>query len=150
MKGSRASRTSRSCISKMIYTNSDGGSRGNPGPAAIGVVVRENDSILEMYNENIGKATNNEAEYFALIRALQLAATYTKEEVTCILDSELVVKQLLGQYRVKNERMLKLFLQVQYLQENFKKIKYVHVKREDQFQQIADALLNIKLDEKKP
>jgi ribonuclease HI len=132
----------------MIYTNSDGGSRGNPGPAAIGVVVREDEKILEMYSEEMGKATNNEAEYFALIRALQLAATYTKDEVTCILDSELVVKQLLGQYRVKNKRILGLFLQVQYLQENFRKIRYVHVGREDQFQQIADALLNMKLDER--
>lgn len=132
----------------MIFTNSDGGSRGNPGPAAIGIVVRENDSILEMYSEKIGRATNNEAEYTALIRALQLAATYTKEEITCMLDSELVVKQLLGQYRVKNNRILKLFLQVQYLQENFKKIKYMHVRREEQFQQVADALLNMKLDEK--
>ncbi len=132
----------------MIFTNSDGGSRGNPGPAAIGVVVRENDSILEMYSEKIGRATNNEAEYAALIRALQIAATYTKEEVTCILDSELIVKQLLGEYRVKNKRLLNLFLQVQYLQENFKKIRYMHVRREDQFQQIADALLNMKFDEK--
>src|SRR3989344_5763459 len=132
----------------MIFTNSDGGSRGNPGPSAIGVVVRENESILEMHAEKIGKATNNEAEYAALIRALQLAATYTKEEVTCMLDSELIVKQLLGQYRVKNKRLMNFFLQVQYLQENFKKIRYMHVRREDQFQQIADALLNMKFDEK--
>tara|TARA_Y100000310_G_scaffold341966_1_gene443109 strand:+ start:328 stop:729 length:402 start_codon:yes stop_codon:yes gene_type:complete len=133
----------------MIYTNSDGGSRGNPGPGAIGVVVRKDDSILTMHGEKIGKVTNNIAEYMGLIRALQLAATYTKEEVTCILDSELIVKQLLGEYRVKNESLLKLFLKVQKLQENFKKIKYVHVKRDDEYQKMADSLLNMELDGEK-
>jgi len=116
--------------------------------AAIGVLVRKNENIIIMHGEKIGRATNNEAEYTALIRALQLASTYTKDELTCILDSELIVKQLLGEYRVKNERLLKLFLKVQKLQENFSKMKYIHVKRNDPFQQMADTLLNMKLDEK--
>ena len=132
----------------MMCTNSDGGSRGNPGKGAIGALVRKDESIMEMYSEKIGRVTNNEAEYIALIRALQLAATYTKEELTCFLDSELVVKQLMGKYRVKNERLLKLFLKVQKLQENFKSIKYVHVSRKDNFQQIVDSLLNIEFDKK--
>lgn len=130
----------------MIQTNSDGGARGNPGEGAIGVLVRDNDKILEMYSKKIGRVTNNISEYKALIKALQLAKRYTKEEVTCFLDSELVVNQLLGKYRVKNKNLLQLFLEVQKLQNNFKKIKYVHVKRKDKYQQIADALLNIKLD----
>ncbi|MBI4116158.1 ribonuclease HI family protein [Candidatus Pacearchaeota archaeon] len=130
----------------MIYTNSDGGSRGNPGPAAIGALVRNNDSIIEMHSEKIGKATNNIAEYKALIKALELASKQTKDEVTCVLDSELVVKQLLGEYQVHNQELLKLFLQVQKLQENFKKIKYVHVSRWDKFQQIVDNLLNMEMD----
>ena len=130
----------------MIYTNSNGGSRGNPGPAAIGVLIRKDNSIIDMHGEKIGESTNNVAEYLGLIRALQLAATYTKDEVTCILDSELIVKQLLGEYRVKNEKLLKLFLKVQKLQENFNKIKYVHVRRNDDFQKMADALLNMELD----
>jgi len=133
---------------KMICTNSDGGSRGNPGLAGIGVLVRKNESIIETYSEKIGKATNNEAEYMALIRALQLAATYTKDELVCYLDSELIVKQLLGKYQVKNKRLLKFFLEIQKLQNNFNKISYIHVSREDPFQQIADALLNIELDNK--
>ena len=132
----------------MIYTNSDGGSRGNPGQGAIGVLIRDNENIIEMYNEKIGIVTNNVAEYLALIKALKLAEKYTKDELTCFLDSELIVKQLLGKYRVKNKNLLQLFLRVQKLQENFKKIRYLHVKRYDEFQQIADALLNIKLDEK--
>ena len=132
----------------MIFTNSDGGSRGNPGQGAIGVLVRNNDSIFELHGEKVGIVTNNEAEYIALIRALQLASTYTKGEVTCVLDSELVVKQLLGEYRIKNERLLKFFMKVQQLQENFEKISYLHVRRNDKFQQMVDAVLNMKLDEK--
>ena len=132
----------------MIYTNSDGGSRGNPGPGTIGVLVRDNENILEMYSEKIGSVTNNVAEYKALIKALELALKYTKKELTCILDSELIVKQLFGEYRVKNKKLLQLFLRVQKLQENFEKIKYLHVKRNNEFQQIADALVNIELDKK--
>ena len=132
----------------MIYTNSDGGSRGNPGPAAIGALVRNDDSIIEMHSEKIGKATNNVAEYKALIKALELAMKHTKDEVVCVLDSELVVKQLLGEYRVHNSELLKLFLQVQKMQENFKKIKYVHVSRWDKFQQMVDTILNMELDGK--
>lgn len=131
---------------KMIYTNSDGGSRGNPGKGAIGVLIRRDGSILETYSEKVGKVTNNIAEYLGLIKALQLAATYTKDEVTCFLDSELVVKQLLGEYQVKSKTLLKLFLKVQKLQENFSNITYKHVRRNDEFQMIADSLLNIELD----
>ena len=133
----------------MIYTNSDGGSRGNPGPGAIGVVVREGDTILIRSSKFIGQfTTNNEAEYEALILAMELASSITDEEVTCILDSELVVRQLLGEYRVKNQRLLPLFLKVQKLQENFKKITYVHVSRDNKYQKLADEMVNRELDEK--
>jgi len=131
----------------MIFTNSDGGCRGNPGPGAIGVIVRKDGEILTKYSAMIGKyVTNNIAEYEALIMALKLASNYTNEEVTCILDSELVVNQLLGKYKVKNSKLLELFLKVQKLQENFKRIKYKHVGREDKFQQIADEILNEELE----
>lgn len=134
----------------MIFTNSDGGARGNPGPGAIGVIVRKDEAILTKYSGFIGKfITNNVAEYEALIKALELASRYTDDELTCVLDSELVVKQLLGEYKVKNPNLLPLFLKVQKLQENFKKIKYVHVSREDKFQIIVDELLNEELDRKK-
>ncbi len=131
----------------MIFTNSDGGARGNPGPGAIGVIVRKNGEILTKYSAKIGKfVTNNVAEYEALIKALELASKHTDKEVTCFLDSELVVKQLLGKYRVKNPKLLELFLKVQKLQEKFEKIIYRHVSRWDKFQQIADELLNEELD----
>ncbi len=133
----------------MIYTNSDGGARGNPGPGAIGVLIRKDGQILEKYSGFIGEnVTNNTAEYEALIKALELASKYTKEEVTCILDSELIVKQLLGEYRVKHPELLKLFLKVQKVQECFGKIRYLHASRWNKFQKIADELLNEELDSK--
>ena len=133
----------------MIFTNSDGGARGNPGLGGIGVIVREDEKILTKYSAKIGKyVTNNVAEYEALIKALELASTFTKGEITCILDSELVVKQLLGEYKVKNQELMRLFLKVQRLQENFKTIKYQHVSRENKFQIIVDELLNEELDRK--
>ena len=133
----------------MIYTNSDGGSRGNPGKGAIGVIVRKDGEILIKYSQKIGDfVTNNIAEYEGLIKALELASTITSNEITCILDSELVVKQILGEYRVRNPKLLELFLKVQKLQENFKKIIYKNVSREDDFQVICDELLNAELDKK--
>jgi len=133
----------------MIYTNSDGGSRGNPGPAAVAVMVRDENKVLEEYSATIKKkTTNNVAEYVALIKALEIASEFTTGEITCILDSEFVVKQLLGEYRVKNKKMLELFLKVQVLQDRFEKIKYKHVSREDPLQKHVDYLLNKKLDEK--
>jgi len=93
----------------MIFTNSDGGCRGNPGPGAIGVIVRTNKTILTKYSAFIGRqVTNNIADYEALIKALELAPQFGKE-LTCYLDSELLVNQLLGRYKVRNHRLLPLF-----------------------------------------
>ncbi len=133
----------------MIYTNSDGGSRGNPGPGAIGLIIRKDGQILTKYSEFLGEmVTNNFAEYIALIKALEFASRFTKDSITCVLDSELVVKQLLGEYKVKNPGLMKLFLKVQKLQNNFKRIKYLHASRLDKFQIMADELVNQELDNK--
>lgn len=133
----------------MIFTNSDGGSRGNPGPGAIGIIIRDGEKILTRYSQKIGKfVTNNIAEYEALIKALELASRHTKDELTCFLDSELVVNQLLGKYRVRKPELLQLFLKVQKLQENFKCITYKYVPREDKFQVLVDEILNEELDKK--
>lgn len=77
---------------------------------------------------------------------MELASKITDKEITCCLDSELIVNQLLGKYQVKNEKLLELFLKVQELQEKFEKIKYQHVSREDKFQMICDEMLNNELD----
>ena len=133
----------------MIYTNSDGGARGNPGPGAIGVIIRKDSEILLRYSAVIGEqVTNNIAEYEGLIAALKLAQKFTNDEITCIVDSELIVKQLLGEYKVKNPVLKRLFLQVQELQENFYKIIYKHVSRNNKYQKIVDELLNDELDDK--
>ena len=109
--------------------------------------MRRDGEILSRYSAFIGKfVTNNIAEYTALIEALKLASKITDDEITCILDSELVVKQLLGKYRVKDTKLLPLFLEVQKLQENFKKIIYQHSSRWDAFQQMADELVNQELE----
>jgi ribonuclease HI len=131
----------------MISTNSDGGARGNPGPGAIGIVVRDGNNILIRYSSGIGNmVTNNQAEYEALIKALELALTVKDKEIECNLDSELVIKQLLGEYKVKSHTLLPLFLKVQKLIEKFDKVKFQHVSRWDTFQQMADELLNNELD----
>lgn len=134
----------------MIYTNSDGGSRGNPGPGACAVIVREDADILIRTSKFLGQyVTNNIAEYEGLILALENASKIKEcKEITCILDSELVVKQLLGKYKVRNPRLMELFLRVQKLQDNFEKIRYKYVSRWDKFQQIVDEILNEELDNK--
>lgn len=131
----------------MIYTNSDGGSRGNPGEASIGILIRKDEKILTTYSEYIGKTTNNVAEYKALIKAMEIALNYGKE-IVCILDSELVVKQLLGEYQVKDKKLIPLFLKIQELQEKFNSVEYHHVKREDLYQKIVDSLVNEELDKR--
>jgi len=95
----------------IIYA--DGASRGNPGPAGIGIVIcDELGKIIKEYRHFIGNATNNMAEYRALIMALKLASSFPVSEIECFSDSELMVKQLNGVYRVKNEKLGKLFLLV--------------------------------------
>lgn len=131
----------------MIYTDSDGGARGNPGPGAIGVIVRNEGNILTKYSAKIGNyMTNNVAEYQALIKALELASEFTNDELTCFLDSELVIKQLLGKYKVKHPELISYFLKVQKLQEKFKKIMYLHVPRTNKFQVMVDEMLNEELE----
>jgi ribonuclease HI len=138
---------------KKLIINTDGGSRGNPGPAGIGVVFSNADGqILAEYKEYIGEATNNIAEYRALILALEKAKSFSVkdgsasgwDEIECRLDSELVVKQIRGEYKVKDEKLMPLFGQVHELS-FFKPIKFVHVRRE--FNKEADALANLALDE---
>jgi ribonuclease HI len=132
----------------MIYTNSDGGARGNPGPGAIGVIIRKDGEIISKASEFLGtRVTNNTAEYEALIKALKMAIKFG-EEVTCILDSQLVVKQMLGEYKVKHPRMRELFVKAQKAQDAFKKVKYLHASREDKFQSMADELVNYELDKR--
>ena len=128
-----------------LTVNVDGGARGNPGPAAIGVVVRNDDgAVVEQVGETIGQATNNVAEYRALLRGLELAAAHGADEVELIGDSELVVRQIEGRYKVKHADMKELHAQAKSLLAEFDSWSIRHVKRAQNAD--ADALVNQALD----
>lgn len=128
-----------------IYT--DGGSRGNPGPAGIGIWV---ETLNKKYSECIGETTNNVAEYSALIYGLKklkqlLGKDKTKEfEIECNLDSELIVKQMNHEYKIKDENVQKNFIEIWNLMLDFKNVIFRHIPREEN--KIADALVNEALD----
>ncbi len=127
----------------IIYT--DGGARGNPGPAGIGAVIyNEHNDIVSEISEYIGHSTNNQAEYRAVIAALEKARELNPEEVIFYLDSELVVKQLKGEYRVKNKDLAPLFVRIHNLKLGIKKVEFFHIPREQN--KIADRLANKAMD----
>lgn len=130
---------------KTFIIYSDGGARGNPGPAAIGAVILSLDGeVIKEISKTIGETTNNQAEYQAIIAGLEAAKDLGAESVECFLDSELVVKQLKREYKVKNKELAPLFLKVHNLSVQFKKISYTHVPREKNKE--ADRLVNEALD----
>lgn len=125
----------------------DGAARGNPGPAAIGVVIMdETESILRELSWTIGEATNNQAEYQALIAGLEAAAEMRAIKVTVNMDSELVVRQLQGTYKVKSPKLAPLFQRAQGLRSRFQSFQIAHVPRERNRR--ADALANRALDQR--
>ena len=129
-----------------LITHTDGGSRGNPGPAATGVVIKnEQGQILAAYGEFLGVQTNNFAEYSALLSALTKAKNLGATEVDCILDSELVVKQMRREYKVKEPTLQKIFLKIYNLTHNFKKVTFTHTLRAGNKE--ADAEVNKVLDQ---
>lgn len=132
----------------IIYT--DGACRGNPGPAGIGVVIcNESGEIVKEYKDFIGNATNNIAEYRALIKALELASDFSVTRLECFSDSELMVRQLNGVYRVKDEKLHKLFLLVREKERGFKGVTYSHLPREKGLIKRADKLANLGIYDKK-
>ncbi len=135
-------------MSSKIISYSDGGARGNPGPAAIGVLICDDKgAALFEQGEVIGDTTNNVAEYEAVIKALNTAQELGAREILHHMDSELVCKQLRGEYRLKAEHLRPLFLKVKALEKNFEKITYHHVPREHPQMRRADRQVNRALDE---
>ncbi len=129
----------------LIYT--DGGARGNPGPAALGIVFHdEKEHIIAEHKKFLGKKTNNQAEYLAIIEALKRAKKHCGEELIFFLDSELVCRQINGEYKVKNKDLQVLLKQVKALEKKYKKVIYKNVPRENIHIQEADALVNDVLD----
>jgi ribonuclease HI len=122
----------------VLYT--DGGARGNPGPAGIGYVltVGERESIT--HAEYIGETTNNQAEYWALIKGVEKAQAEGVRALLCYLDSELLVRQLSGAYQVKDSKLKPLFVKVQGLRRQFERVDFRHVLREKNKE--ADRLVN--------
>jgi ribonuclease HI len=126
---------------------SDGASRGNPGPSAIAfVVLTEDGKILKKYSKYVGMKTNNQAEYEALINALEFVSSLTNQEVVCYIDSELVVKHLNRDYQVRDPKLKPLWLKANELVNCFSKVAFVHVPRTDAYIQEVDCLVNQTLD----
>lgn len=130
-----------------IITYIDGGSRGNPGPSAIGIVIcNDKEKILKKYSEYLGETTNNEAEYQALIFALKkIKLLYGKKkikdlEIEIRSDSELLIKQLNGEYKILEQNIQSLFIKVWNLKTDFDKVKFILIPREENKE--TDGLVN--------
>lgn len=134
----------------VVYT--DGGARGNPGPAAVGVVIcNEDDEVIKEYSEYLGRATNNEAEYQAVVLAMRKVkhlfggAKAKQSDLNFRLDSELVVKQLNHQYKIEEARLQGFFLKIWNLTLDFKSVSFSSIRREENKR--ADKLVNQVLDQ---
>ena len=128
----------------LLYT--DGGSRNNPGPAATGFLIKtEGGRTLKQGGKFLGRATNNEAEYYALIEGLREARKFNPSHLTCFLDSSLVVNQLTGRFKIKEARLRQLIFKIKTLEKEFGSIQYGYIPREKN--QEADAIVNRTLDE---
>jgi ribonuclease HI len=130
-------------VKARLFT--DGGSRGNPGPAAFAYVLEAEDgTVLDARGEAIGVATNNVAEYAALVAGLERAVTVGVDELEVVSDSELLVKQMRGEYRVKNSALQELFLDASRSARQIHRVTYTAVRREHN--ELADRLVNEALD----
>jgi len=130
-------------VKARLFT--DGGSRGNPGPAAYAFVLEAEDgTVLDARGEPIGVATNNVAEYSALVAGLERAVEVGVDELEVVSDSELLVKQMRGEYRVKNRALQDLFLDASRLARKVGRVSYTAVRREHNV--LADSLVNEALD----
>lgn len=131
-----------------LYT--DGGARGNPGPAAIGgVILDATDKVVKEFSRYIGETTNNQAEYKALVFGLEqvakkAGAKTSQTELKVFMDSELIVKQMKGEYRVRDLNLQPLYAKVQKIAQKFERITFTHIRREKNAH--ADALVNQALD----
>ncbi len=132
------------------FINPDGASRGNPGPASYGFVIRtEGGKIIYQEGKTIGVSTNNIAEYTAVFKALEYLAKHTKEssyDIEVLADSQLIVRQLLGIYKIKNPKLRELFDKIKFLEFELGAVGYASIPREENMQ--ADKLANQALDRK--
>ena len=133
----------------FLRLRTDGAARGNPGPAGLGMVIESEDGTrLWGGHSYVGETTNNRAEYLALIAGLQKAATFAPARLEVCLDSQLVIEQLSGRYRIKNRPLQQLAIEVRRLLDGFPDVTLRHVPRAENA--AADALANRALDEARP
>ncbi len=130
----------------MLVIFSDGGSRGNPGPSAYGLVVTRNGKIIHEQSEYLGIRTNNYAEYRGLLAGIAKAIEFGDEEVEFIMDSQLVIKQMTGEYKVKSPDMKLLHADAVALSSMIPKVSFGNVRRSESLIPRADELVNLELD----
>lgn len=130
----------------MLTIYSDGGSRGNPGPCAYAIVMTDDGRIIFEDSKFLGIETNNYAEYRGLIAAINKAIELGAKEAHFIMDSELVIKQMNGEYRVKSPKMAELHANAKSLASLIDKVSFTHVRRSNEFVSRADYLLNRTMD----
>jgi ribonuclease HI len=132
--------------SERLVIHTDGAARGNPGPAGAGAVLRRaSGELVEEASRYLGRATNNVAEYGALILALERAREHGAREIEIRADSELLVRQMSGEYKIKNEALKELAARAHEIARSFERVAYVHVRRE--YNRDADRLANRAIDE---
>ncbi len=124
-------------MADLLEVYVDGASSGNPGPAGIAVVVRKNGEIIEKSSEYIGLKTNNQAEYLAVIKGLKTLRKYG-DSGRILTDSQLVVKQLNGEYRVRNRDLRELYRKVKELEKEFRDVEYRYIPRDQN--RLADSM----------
>jgi ribonuclease HI len=140
-------KASKNPVIREVKLFTDGGSRGNPGPGAIAfLIVDMENRELENGAETIGFCTNNQAEYRALIKGLDRCAAHTRGRVHCFLDSELVFRQVVGAYRLRNEVLRSLFQELKAKEAMFVEVRYTHVRRENPYMKKVDRMLNEALE----
>lgn len=131
-------------MSLVIY--SDGGSRGNPGKSAYAIVVTQDGKVVHEHTEFLGINTNNYAEYRGLIAGITKALEMKADRVEFVMDSELVIKQMRGEYKVKSPNIMELHKDAKALSSLIPDVTFTHVKRENRFVSRADSLLNAEMD----
>ncbi len=132
----------------MVKVYTDGASRGNPGPSSYAYIIVDNGKIVEKGSGYLGIGTNNNAEYTAIIKALNKAKEKGYQEIELFSDSELVVKQIKGEYKVRSNKLLPLFKEVEGLKKSFRRFSITHLKRDEQYIPICDSMCNSVLDQK--
>ncbi|HYF99132.1 MAG TPA: ribonuclease HI family protein [Candidatus Saccharimonadales bacterium] len=130
-------------VKMLLNVHIDGASRGNPGLSAIGIIIKEDDKVIKEYGEFIGVRTNNQAEYEALRRALEICTDLDKE-VNILSDSELLINQRNLKYRIRNQELKLLSREIASLEKNYDKITYKHIPRSKN--SLADYMANKALD----